>query len=188
MGDGPDDESADGRTTTGNPYPRAAFSGLAGLHLGAVVQPGRIPSLHDGGRGFKSLLLHYRHPFNPGVPIIRMEDDSTSINVPVKFRTHELQQAHDFIPRAAELVGNVDTERAQETADELERIYIEYVDGVEPTYPKGPKFAAYLSMPADDWREVVSALGRLHGEEGERVRWFQKKLIDRLQSRLEEME
>ena len=135
-------------------------------------------------------------------------DDDTSINVPVKVRTHELQQAHDFIPRVAQRLRDIDADPAQEQADELERIYAEHVEGVEATYPKGPEgadsrgssassppeqgsggeFAAYISMPADDWRAVVGGVARLRGEEGLRSWWFRKKLVKRLQARLEEME
>lgn len=115
-------------------------------------------------------------------------DDDTSINVPVKVRTHELQQAHDFIPRVAQRLRDIDADPAQEQADELERIYAEHVEGVEATYPKGSEFAAYISMPADDWRAVVGGVARLRGEEGLRSWWFRKKLVKRLQARLEEME
>lgn len=113
---------------------------------------------------------------------------NNSLNVPVKVRTHELQQAHDFIPRVAERFAAIDVEHAQEQAEELERIYAEYVEGVEATYPEGSEFAAYISMPAEDWRTVVGAAARLYDEESLRVQWFRKKLVKRLQARLEEME
>lgn len=113
---------------------------------------------------------------------------SSAINVPVKVRTHELNQAHDFIPRAAERLRAVDADPAQEQADELERIYAEHVEGIDAHYPEGPEFAAYLSMPADDWRQVVGGVARLYDEEGLRVQWFQKKLVKRLQARMAEME
>lgn len=117
--------------------------------------------------------------------LVRMDGN---INVPVKVRTHELNQAHEFIPRVAERLGSIDVEHAQEQAEELERIYAEHVEDVEATYPEGPEFAAYISMPAEDWRTVVGATARLYDEETLRVRWFRKKLVKRLQARLEEME
>jgi len=116
-------------------------------------------------------------------------DDDTSINVPVKVRSHELQQAHDFIPRVAQRLRDIDADPAQEQADELERIYAEHVEGVERKFTEDDQaFAAYISMPADDWRAVVGGVARLRGEEGLRSWWFRKKLVKRLQARLEEME
>ena len=102
------------------------------------------------------------------------------IRVPIDIRTHELNQAHEFIPRIIERLSQVDVETAQEQADELDRIYADYIEDVEAPY--------FLSMPADDWRTLVGALARLRDEEGLRVWWFRKKLVDRLQERLEEME
>jgi len=119
-----------------------------------------------------------------------MESDST-INVPVKVRTHELNQAHDFIPRVAERLRAIDADPAQEQADELERIYAERIEGVEPDYSGNTdyiEFATYLSMPVDEWRTVVGGLARLRDEEGLRVNWLRKKLVQRLTERLEEMD
>lgn len=114
-----------------------------------------------------------------------MED---GIRVPIKVRTHELNQAHEFIPRTVERLSQIDVEAVQEQAEELDRIYTEYVEGVEAEYPEGPEFANYISMPADEWRTVVSATARLRDEEGLRSWWFRAKLVDRLHARLEEME
>lgn len=115
-------------------------------------------------------------------------DSDTSINVPVKVRTHELQQVHDFIPEATDRLRDVDTEHTQKRADELGRIYTEYVEGVTATYPKDQAFAAYVSMPSDDWQLVLSAFRRLRKDEGLRVEWLQTKLVKRLRERLSEME
>lgn len=117
-----------------------------------------------------------------------MDDDTTSIPVPVKARTHELNQLQSMVPRAADRLQAIDAEAVAERGEELDRIYTEHIQGVEAEYPEGPEFANYVSMPADDWRAVVSGLARLYDEEGLRVQWLQNKLVDRLRDRMEEME
>jgi hypothetical protein len=131
-----------------------------------------------------------------------MEDD-TALNVPVKTRTHELNQLHEFFPVVAEGLRDAELDEA---ADEVSRIYEEHVAGVNPEpreavrSPNAPQsanttssreaddFAAYVSMPAEDWRMTVRYFGRLRHVEGLRSEWLRIKLVDRLEDRLEEME
>lgn len=117
-----------------------------------------------------------------------MDEDTTGIRVPIKVRSHELNQAHEFITKAVSQLSQIDATAPQEQAEELREIYTDHVHDVEATYPEGPEFAAYLSMPADSWRTVLGALGRLRTDEGLRSRWFRAKLTRRLRDRLEEME
>jgi hypothetical protein len=94
-----------------------------------------------------------------------------------------------MVPRAVERLRALDAETFGDDADELERIYAEYIEGVEREFTADDQaFAAYVSMPADDWRQVVGSLGRLYDEEGLRVWWLRKKLVKRLRERLEQME
>lgn len=114
-------------------------------------------------------------------------DDDNSIPMPIKVRTQELNQLQSLVPRVVERLKDVGVEEVTERGDELERIYAEYIDGVEAEYPEGPEFANYISMPVEDWRSVATAPSRLYDEEGLRVQWLQKKLVDRLRDRMEEM-
>lgn len=113
----------------------------------------------------------------------------SSIRVPVEIRTHELSQLKSMVPRVVERLRDIDAETFGDDADELERIYTEHIETVEREFTEDDQtFAAYVSMPADDWRNVVGSLGRLYDEEGLRVWWLRKKLVKRLRKRLEEME
>jgi hypothetical protein len=112
-------------------------------------------------------------------------DADSEIRVPIKARTHELNQLQAMLPDVRDGLAMADLDEA---ADEVDRIYTEYVEGVEAEYPEGPEFANYISMPAEDWRLTVRYLNRLRAVEGLRVSWLQNKLVDRLRDRLEEME
>lgn len=106
--------------------------------------------------------------------------------VPVKFRSHELGQMHDMLPAVQD-----DLERAEldEAADIVERIYDEHVHGVSVEPRQNSQFAAYVSMPAEDWRLAVRYLGRAtRWESKNRVQWLRQKLIDRLEDRMEELD
>lgn len=111
---------------------------------------------------------------------------SSAINVPVKVRTHELNQVHEMIPQVEERLRSIGVDATVEQADELERIYDEHISGIDGEPRESEEFAAYISMPADDWRSVVSALARV--DDGLRPRWLQKKLVKRLRDRMEEMD
>lgn len=107
----------------------------------------------------------------------------TALNVPVKVRTHELQQVQDMMPAAAERLEQAELDDA---AEQVNRIFEEHVEDIEPTYPEGPEFAAYLSMPAEDWRMTIRYLNRARGEAGRlRVHWLQNKLVTRIEDRLD---
>jgi hypothetical protein len=109
----------------------------------------------------------------------------TALNVPVKTRTHELNQLHEFFPTVEEGLREAELDEA---ADEVARIYDEHVSGVSPQPREAADFAAYVSMPAEDWRMTVRYFGRLRHVEGLRSEWLRIKLVDRLEDRLEEME
>jgi hypothetical protein len=111
----------------------------------------------------------------------------TAINVPVKVRTHELNQLHEFVPDVRDGLRQAELDEA---ADEVARIYDEHISGVEREFTGDDQaFAAYVSMPANDWKTIVRFIGRLeHTSEGTRAWWLQKKLVERLRERLEEME
>lgn len=117
--------------------------------------------------------------------LVRMGD--TAINVPVRVRSHELCQVHEMVPDVEERLRSIDTESTIERADELNRIYDEHISGVDGEPRESDAFAAYLSMPADDWRSVVSALARVE-DDGLRPQWLQKKLVNRLRDRMEELD
>lgn len=112
-------------------------------------------------------------------------DADSDIRVPIKARTHELNQLQSMLPDVRDGLELADLEEA---AEEVGRIYTEYVEGVEAEYPEGPEFANYVSMPAEDWRLAIRYLNRLRFEEGFRLSWLQNKLVDRLKDRLAEME
>lgn len=105
----------------------------------------------------------------------------TALNVPVKVRSHELNQLHEFVPDVRDELRKADLNDA---ADKVERIYDEHVSSVR--YEKND---TYVSMPAEDWKTVVRNIGRLsRTSEGTRAWWLQTKLVDRLDDRLEELE
>jgi len=110
----------------------------------------------------------------------------TTMNVPVEVRTHELQQVKEMMQSVSDQLARADMESA---ADEVRRIFDTHVEGVEPTYPEGTEFAAYLSMPADDWRVTIRYLNRARRTEGRlRTQWLQYKLVQRVEERLNELE
>jgi len=105
----------------------------------------------------------------------------TALNVPIRVRTHELEQLHGMVPEAIQQIGT-------DEADELKRVYDEHIGQITAEYPEGPQFAAYVSMPIDDWRTVISGLNRARYESGRpRVHWLQSKLVGRLEDRSEEL-
>jgi len=110
-------------------------------------------------------------------------EDSTDINVPVDIRSHESQQLDDMLPEVAQRLTRVERD---DEADTIERIYEEHVENYET---RAHSNTPYISMPADDWRAVIRNLPRVKDDEGiTRVWWLQKKLVDRLRGRLEELE
>jgi hypothetical protein len=110
----------------------------------------------------------------------------TTMNVPVEVRTHELQQVKTMMADVAADLGQAELDDA---ASEVNRIYETHVEGIEPTYPEGDEFAAYLSMPAEDWRMTVRYLNRAWSEHGKfRTHWLQSKLVSRVEGRLNELE
>lgn len=109
----------------------------------------------------------------------------TALNVPVKTRTHELNQLHEFFPIIEDGLREAELDEA---ADEVARIYDEHVSGIKPEPREADDFAAWVSMPAEDWRMTMRYLGRLRASEGLRVEWLQTKLVDRLEDRMEEMD
>lgn len=110
----------------------------------------------------------------------------TAMAVPVKVRSHELDQVKSETISVADGLEQADL---TEAADELYRIYDEHISGVEKEYPEGPAFANYLSMPAEDWRLLVRYLNRARRSGGNlRIGWLQNKLVGRLEDRMEELE
>jgi len=110
----------------------------------------------------------------------------TALNVPVKVRTHELQQVKTMIPNVADDLEQADLDEA---AEEVQRIFDTHIEGIDAHYPEGPEFAAYLSMPVEDWRLTIRYLNRARRTDGKlRAQWLQSKLVDRVEDRLEELE
>lgn len=109
----------------------------------------------------------------------------TALNLPVKVRTHELEQVQTLLPKIRDELRQADKDEA---ADEVHRIYDEHVEGKVPVYPDGPEFANYLSMPSEDWRMVIRYLNRERDDQPLRIHWLQTKLTDRIEARMEEME
>lgn len=109
----------------------------------------------------------------------------TAINVPVKVRSHELNQLHEFFPDVRDGLQQAGLDEAAEAVD---RIYDEHVSGVTAAVSGGP-YAAMVTMPAEDWKTTVRYIGRLsQTSEGLRAWWLQKKLVGRLDDRLEELD
>lgn len=109
----------------------------------------------------------------------------TAINVPLQVRIHELQQLHSMIQQAIESYETADLD---EYADKIRRVYDEHVENVTADYPESEAFAAWVSMPAEDWRQVMRALSRARHDAGEtRTRWLQTKLVGRLEERSKEL-
>lgn len=110
----------------------------------------------------------------------------TAINVPVEVRSHELTQIHEMVPAARDDLVDADNDDDAET---VRRIYDEHIKGVEQSFSEDESFAAYLSMPVEDWRMVIRYLNRTTRDEGRiRVHWLQEKLVTRLEDRLDELE
>jgi len=108
---------------------------------------------------------------------------SSAINVPIKARTHELNQLHGKVPEA---VDHFQQAEMHDEADEVNRIYDEHISGVDPKFTDDDQsFAAYVYMPADDWYTTLRVLGRF---DDQRLWWLRKKLSKRLRDRLDEME
>jgi hypothetical protein len=108
------------------------------------------------------------------------------MNIPVRVRTHELDQLQTMLPKVH---GDLVAAERGEDATEIDRIYDEHVRGVEATYPEGPQFAAYVSMPVDDWQTALKHMTRLYRTEGRpRVNYLQTKLVGRLQDRTDELQ
>ena len=107
----------------------------------------------------------------------------TAINVPVETRTHEVAQLHEFVPQ---MCGDLQEVGLDEAAAEVQRIYDEHISGVTADDREDESFAAYTSMPADDWQVLVRHMNRLRSDK--RAEWLQMKLVDRLRDRMEEME
>jgi hypothetical protein len=110
--------------------------------------------------------------------------DDNDVNVPIKARTHELNQLQEMLPAARNIIAD------DETAEEVDRIYREHIDGLTPDYADAEysTFATYVSMPADDWQRTIRHLNHLRHRERLRVEWLQKKLVRRLRERLAELE
>lgn len=106
-------------------------------------------------------------------------DEEQAVNVPLRVRTHELQQLKDMTFREAVILEGIGLEDEGQT---IHQIREQYITDVEVTYPEGPEFAAYVSMPSDAWWAVVSDLDRL---DTLRAEWLQKKLVSRLRKRIE---
>jgi hypothetical protein len=112
--------------------------------------------------------------------------DTTDMNVPIKVRTHELQQVQTMMPA---VINALEANGLEDAAEEVNRIHTTHIEGIEPTYPEGPRFAAYLSMPMEDWRLTIRYLNRAQPSEGvRRTRWLQKKFMNRIEDRISELE
>lgn len=109
------------------------------------------------------------------------------MNLPVKVRSNELKQVKKVV---TQLIDNLEQAELPEAADELSRIYDEHISGVERGFEdEDNAFAAYLSMPLDDWRIVIRHLNRARREEGTiRVQYLQNKLVSRIEDRIEDLE
>lgn len=107
------------------------------------------------------------------------------MNIPVKVRTNELNQIQTMVPSVIEQLQQAELDTA---ADDMSRIFDSYVRDVEATYPEDD-FAAYVSMPPEDWRLTVRYLNRERHDEGAiRVQYLQNKLVSRVEERLEDIE
>lgn len=110
------------------------------------------------------------------------EDDQ--INVPIKVRTHEIDQLQEMVPEVAERLEVIE----HADAEDFREVYEEHIADLEATYPGAPEdesFAAWASMPAEDWRLLIRHTRRW---EDSREEWLQKKLMNRLEERLEQVQ
>lgn len=111
-------------------------------------------------------------------------DDDSNVRVPIKVRTHEVNQLHEMLPEVVDRLAAIE----HPDAEDFEEMYEEYVSDVEITYPGAPQdesFAAWVSMPADEWRLLIRHAQKY---EDARAEWLQKKLMRRLSDRLEEVQ
>jgi hypothetical protein len=110
-----------------------------------------------------------------------MEENEDPI-VPVAVRTHELNQLKEMLPNA---VSSLEAGGKGDEAEELQRIYTENIEGVEPEH-EIEYIATYLPLKHDEWRYVVRGLNRARYDCGRlRTQWLQSKIIDRVTERLE---
>jgi hypothetical protein len=109
-------------------------------------------------------------------------DEDSEINVPIKVRTHEIDQLQEMMPEVADRLEAIE----HPDAEDFRSAYEEYVASLEAVYPGAPEdesFAAWASMPAESWRVLIRHTRRW---EDSRQEWLQSKLMDRLEGRLEE--
>jgi len=98
--------------------------------------------------------------------------------VPVPLREHECRQLEEFMSSVQQTTDSIDG---------LDAIY-------DSTFPisdgrENDEFYAYVSMPVTDWHTVSKALNRHRRfNDGSRSWWLQKKLVNRLNERTEELQ
>jgi hypothetical protein len=101
-----------------------------------------------------------------------MDDDT--INVPIRVRSNEVAQLHEFVPEAIDQCRRTEMD---DEADQLQCVVDEYLEPND----------GYISMPADEWRAVIRNVHR-RTDNGLRSEYLQRKLLKRLRARMEELE
>lgn len=100
-------------------------------------------------------------------------DVANDLSVPIELRSHEREQLNEYLPEAEEsyFMG----ERYEERDDVA--VLIEQLSDSS---------GKHVSFTVEQWRTCVSALSRV--DDGLRPWWLQKKVVNRLNERVEELQ
>lgn len=107
------------------------------------------------------------------------------MDIPILVRSNELRQLHNWIP---EVCGTFQRAGLDDEAEKLQHFHEEQL---EPPYDDvdHPAYVSYVSAEQDVWSAAVMGLERIKDDEGaNRVWYLQKKLSNRLEQRIGELE
>lgn len=102
-----------------------------------------------------------------------MEDEQSVPAVDIGMRTHEKQQLEEMVPMAVEYMRDLGLD---DEADKLDSVTLEF----EPEH-EAFGFTYTVGASPEDWRTLVSNLGKIRHEESLRSWWLRKKLSSRLE-------
>ena len=99
-------------------------------------------------------------------------DVESDLTVPIELRSHEREQLNEYLPQAKESYFMGERYAARDDV----AVLIEQLSESEGTH---------VSFTVEQWRTCVSALSRC--EDGLRPWWLQKKVVNRLNERIENL-
>ena len=99
-------------------------------------------------------------------------DVESDLSVPIEIRDHEYRQLIEYLPNAKQSYKAGDRDDEAATVSTL-------IDTLSDSSDK------HVSFTVEQWRTCVSALNRC--EDGLRPWWLQKKVVNRLNERIENL-